>query len=141
MKTADRVLLDAKGLVLGGWSQRHLALNARGVAVPLAHDTAVSYCARGAILRAAFDLGLTGSEVEAHALLLAGGRARKELERDGRRSTVPLSDWNDVIGRKQADVAELLGAAAAEAVWGSQVVLAAHAAEAARSSAPICSTQ
>lgn len=127
MKTADRVLLDAQGLVRGGWSQRHLACDARGIAVHPTHDAAVSFCARGAILRAAFDLGLTGSGTEAQALLLAGKLAQQELAREGRGGTAPLSDWNDALGREQAGVARLLGAAAAEAVRGSQIVLAAAA--------------
>lgn len=115
MKTAARVLLDAQALVLGGWSQHHLALDARGVAVHPTHEAAAAFCARGAILRAAFDLGLTGSETEAQALLLAGNPAREDLDREGKRWTAPLSDWNDVIGRRQDDVACLLGTAAASA--------------------------
>lgn len=114
MDDARTILADARDRVLSGWMQHGLAADKHGVGVRVTDDRAVRFCARGAILRAAHDHGLTGTPTETAALRAARATAARWLCRDDGDVRAHLSDWNDVTGRTAVDVALMLDAAARE---------------------------
>ena len=106
-------ILDlAASLVEEGWCQNAWACNADGADRVETDSDATAWCLAGAIRRAGYDL--------CASRLLTDRALTYVWKVNG--ASVPNSEWNDMPGRKAAEVVALLKRAAQEidAVWGHE---------------------
>lgn len=94
-----QILRDAKGFIVRGWTQGRNARAADGEGVEPASEHAVCWCLHGAVARACTDL-------EYPAYHEAMKTVENHLEGTGVRPVV--TEWNDVAGRTQKEVLDML---------------------------------
>ncbi len=109
--TAKDILLGAADLVGKGWVKGAYATDAKGKTTDIDRPEAINFCAVGAMRRATLDLGIDDGVAYSAARLVAHKVVCTRQSEDGI-AYGTIAEYNDSVGRTQADIVALFKEAA-----------------------------